>query len=290
MENLDVFYLISKLNEKIIGKGELDVVYTEYQNWSRNGLLFDDESHLKGKQTKLSIKEYLWLRVVDKLSKFGLDFSAIKAVKNKVFSVVDPDLLLNEFTKEHPDKYKKTKEALEADEDLRNRVHKDLKLTFTSFELLLIAMIKTGNQVSILVSEKGDNEIEMEGVELDGMDLENVNQLKKSAHIVIPFSELIEKYLHFLSIGNEKSFFSPLTKNEYQLVKKVRGKDFKKILTIEVYYSNEYKDSIQVETLKKKARVENKLLEHIQKGLYHKIRCKTKDDYVTFLNTRSFEK
>jgi uncharacterized DUF497 family protein len=295
MENLDVLNLLSKLNEKIIGKGELDVVYTEYQNWSRNGLLLDDVSHLKGKQTKLSIKEYMWLRVVDKLSKFGVDFNAIKAVKNKVFSVVEPDLLVNEitneesgFAKEYPEEYKKTKEAIESDENLRNNVLKDLKLTFTSFELLLIAMIKTGNEVRILVSEMGDNEIEMEGVELDGKDLENVNQLKKSAHIVLPFSELTTKYLNYISLRKDASKYLPLSKDEHQLVKMVRGKDFIKILSVEVNYCDQDDDFIDVECLKKKSKVESRLLGHIQKGLYQKIKYKTKDNVeVSFDGTHT---
>lgn len=294
MENQDVILLLSKLNEKTIGKGELDVVYTEYQNWSRNGLLLEDEAHLKGKQTKLSLKDYLWLRVVDKLTSFGVEYKSIKAVKRKVFSPLEPDFLLTEITKknskfatEYPEEFKKTREVLTVDENLKKRVLEDLKFTFTSFELLLIAMIKTGKEVQILVDESGDNEIEMDGVELSGEELERIKKLKKSAHIVIPFSTITAKYLHSLSLNSDESFFSPLTKEEHQLVRTIRGKQFIKIHSIEIHYSNQDDELIDIEYLKKKSKVEGRLLKHLQKGIYKDISYKTDDDQIiSFCNTR----
>ena len=95
MKKEDVLQLLPILNERSISKGELDVVYTEYQNWSRHGLLIDGLEHKKGQQSKLSMKEYLWLRIVDKLIRFGVNYNSIIEIKSKVFAPIVPEIIFN---------------------------------------------------------------------------------------------------------------------------------------------------------------------------------------------------
>ena len=297
MKKEDVLQLLPILNERSISKGELDVVYTEYQNWSRHGLLIDGLKHKKGQQSKLSMKEYLWLRIVDKLIRFGVNYNSIIEIKSKVFAPIEPELIFvaiekedSEFAIDYPEEYELVTQALNNESEYRENMKAEFQEVFSSFELILISIISSGLDVKILVSESGANEIIMENIELENDDIERVKSILCSAHIVIPFSELISKYLDLDNFDCCNPVFSPLTKEEHQLIKLIRGVRFKNLKSVEVSYKDGVADKLLVSELKKKVKVESRLLDHLQKGTYQNITFKTQDDnIVSFVNTRKYK-
>ena len=84
-------YLQQKLNERVFSKTEIDVVYSDFTNWERNGLLDISDNTKKGSHKKLSYVDYVWVSIVKELRSFGFTYDEIKLVKKTLFS----DMLKN---------------------------------------------------------------------------------------------------------------------------------------------------------------------------------------------------
>ena len=67
--------LFEKLQQREIGKGELDVVQNDFNNWNRYELLIKDDAQDKNSHVKFSYLEYLWVRIVDSLHKYGISYA-----------------------------------------------------------------------------------------------------------------------------------------------------------------------------------------------------------------------
>ena len=74
-------YLQQKLNERVFSKTEIDVVYSDFTNWERNGLLDISDNTKKGSHKKLSYVDYVWVSIVKELRSFGFTYDEIKLVK-----------------------------------------------------------------------------------------------------------------------------------------------------------------------------------------------------------------
>ena len=79
-------YLQQKLNERVFSKTEIDVVYSDFTNWERNGLLDISDNTKKGSHKKLSYVDYVWVSIVKELRSFGFTYDEIKLVKKTLFS------------------------------------------------------------------------------------------------------------------------------------------------------------------------------------------------------------
>ena len=91
-------YLQHKLNERVFSKTEIDVVYSDFTNWERNGLLDVINNHQKGSHKKLSYVDYVWVSIVKQLRVFGFSYDEIKSVKKTLFSNMFEDKeLVKEF-------------------------------------------------------------------------------------------------------------------------------------------------------------------------------------------------
>ena len=91
-------YLQHKLNERVFSKTEIDVVYSDFTNWERNGLLDVINNHQNGSHKKLSYVDYVWVSIVKQLRGFGFSYDEIKSVKKTLFSNMFEDKkLVKEF-------------------------------------------------------------------------------------------------------------------------------------------------------------------------------------------------
>ena len=80
--------LAKKLREKVFLKTQMDVVYTHFSNWEREGLLYRCDEN-KGKWKSLSYVEYTWVKIVESLRQFGFSYDYIKKMKHLLFDEID---------------------------------------------------------------------------------------------------------------------------------------------------------------------------------------------------------
>ena len=91
---------ILELSERLMQKSfvgtDTGVQYRSINHWGTFGLFDDDREDVKGWR-RFSFVEFIWIRMIDEMRKFGLPMETIKAVKGHLFqpaSIVDLDLHL----------------------------------------------------------------------------------------------------------------------------------------------------------------------------------------------------
>ena len=85
---LDSPELFEELLERVFLKTQIDVVYTDFVNWERNNLLFVDSDVEKGKWKKLNYFEYVWVKLVEQLRRYGFSYQAILTLKDEMFQAL----------------------------------------------------------------------------------------------------------------------------------------------------------------------------------------------------------
>ena len=73
--------LLEQLTDRCIKLAEMDVSYLDYQNWMRHGLLIEEQVDEKNTQKKLTYYEYLWVRMINDMSLYGISYKVIKNIK-----------------------------------------------------------------------------------------------------------------------------------------------------------------------------------------------------------------
>jgi DNA-binding transcriptional MerR regulator len=125
-------------------------------HWYESGIIKDDRPSGKGWK-KFSISELVWIHIIRKLRRFGLDLATIKKVKDQI--------------------------------DVYNKLDKISKCSLLDFHILVAANIQT--PVKFIVFESGEATIVRQ---LD-IDIANQLELIKEDYISINLNALVSKFL-----------------------------------------------------------------------------------------------
>ena len=295
----DGILLYHKLCIREIKKSETDVVYDELQNWYRNDLLITNTTLGKHSQSKLSYYEYIWLRMVDELNKFGVRYNIIHKIKLGLINTYYGDEMIQagmenvkKIKQVDPEVYRALVDAQDNPELLALAKDAMKEISAPLFQIILY-VIHSKLDAVLVVNNEGLFDVlykmpdERGNIEYES--LYNIKDIKCSTHITIPLSQLIPQFLKVESIECCTQPNKPLSKEEYELLKMIRGKRYGVLKSITIEYKNQQATYIKVKELKK-VELESRLLDHIQKGGYHNIQFTTNDGKVMhFINERSYK-
>jgi hypothetical protein len=251
-------------------------------------LLIKDDSLDKNSHVKFSYLEYLWIRVVDSLDKYGISYPIIRELKKQLIEetcekefdeIITTDEQIAkareiseeaaiglEYIKEHP--------------EFADTMAKHLKSLSSNFQLLLNYVVVSKMEVKLLVNHSGQFDIIMTAEDKDGspttQNIDEEHQIECTPHICIPFSHLVTKYLKIDTLECCTQPPKPITKDEHTLLKIIRGKDYKLLESITVNYINGNPETLKIKQWKK-VKLESRLIEHIQNGDYGEITLKYGD-------------
>jgi hypothetical protein len=293
--------LFEMLQRREIGKGELDIVQNDFNNWNRYDLLIKDESQPKNTHVKLSYIEYLWVRIVDSLNKYGISYAVIRDIKKTLIDeTIEQELTeiitteeniaqVREISEDAADGLEKYGDSPEIDEAFK----KHMKSISTTFLLLINYVVVEKKEVKLLVNHSGELDILMEAVDEKGNPItlhsDEDKLIKCSPHLCIPISHLVTKYLQIDALECCTQPPKPITKDEHTLLKIVRGKDYKLLESITVCYNEGNPETLKVKEWKK-VKLESRLIEHVQKGTYGEMSCKYGDGQsFYFTNERIYK-
>ena len=293
--------LFEKLQHREIGKGELDVVQTDFNNWNRYDLLIKDVSKDKNSHVKFSYLEYLWVRIVDSLHKYGISYVVIKDIKkifidttleNEFKEIITTDEVIAQV-KEQSEEAAQGLEMMRDSVELEEIILEHLKSITTYFQLLLSYVVVSKMEVKLLVNQSGEFDVIMEVLDEDGVPTtihsDKEKQIECSPHLCIPLSHLVTKYLQIDALECCTQPPKPITKDEHTLLKIIRGKDYKLLESITVCYNEGKPETLKVKEWKK-VKLESRLIELIQKGAYGEINCKYGDGHsFYFSNERNYK-
>ena len=283
---------IDRIKERTFLKTELDVIYTDFTNWERGNLLFIEEKIKKGKWKHLNFREYVWIKIVEQLRKYGFTYEEIKNYKDEFLEFVPAKRLIEGalankqgLDEINTDIYPALLENKNNSEFLDTL---DKSITYLDF---IIAGSITYNQhtsIHFFKGKRGDYTINSKKIieEYDNSGiLEELTKQNAQTHLSVSISSILSQF-----ITEDKQLFlkeSPnfLNEKEYKLLKVIRNKpnDLKKI---SIRFKEQEMELIEIESLKK-IELESRLMEHIQKGDYTTMEITAQDGHISYVkNTK----
>lgn len=205
--------------------------------WKAKGLVNFVE---RGKWARLSFIEYLWLRLLESMRKFGCSVKLMKDVYEYFFTRSFTDKLAEKRFKEQYDKFKKLSSAkpltyyeseiLKTLESIKKNpiIMVRLRNEINYFYDLVFECLKYRTETGIIIFE--DETFTTFSKRLVDENKESVNEIDNSRpHIYIPISSYI---LEFAEAEEKESFLAKtglLTEDEYRVIKEIRNKNLKSI-------------------------------------------------------------
>jgi hypothetical protein len=285
--------LSAKFHERVLLKTHIDVVYSDFTNWERAELIFINTGVEKGIWKKLNYIEYVWIKIVEKLRKYGYSYAEIIFYKKELMGFVPPEqLLAGAFSKQEeldsidPKVFKSLKEQQNNPVLIKNITN-----TVTYLELLMTNAIAYNEQVSILFDKDNPKEIGIlsksiiEEVEKTKLIDELLAQQNRT-HLSVSLNQILSRFLLDDGCSPERQLF--LSVEEHKLLKVIRNKP-KSIISITIMFKNEKMDLLKIENFKK-VELESRLMDHIQRGDYLNIEITTENGVITsFKNTKKIK-
>ena len=254
-DSAELLKFFSSISEKDFTLKDTNVSTRVFQHWKSQGLIpFSDvnpgERDKKREWVRLKFSEFLWIKTVDTLRNFGYPFECIKKAKENLFignvfdmankiQQDDPKLsksMVDFFVKENHSKKMKEEfsELFEKKENIE-LIKKIFIKTCTLWDLLIFnAKENKGNEWGILFLEDG-TVIPVDWkmlLNFGGWEKTNVkifNAIIRMPHLYISLTKYILEFIADEEWHEYLLKFSLLSNDEFDLLNKVRSKEYKKI-------------------------------------------------------------
>jgi len=283
---------INRIKERTFLKTELDVIYTDFTNWERGNLLFIEEKIEKGKWKHLNFREYVWIKIVEQLRRYGFTYEEIKNYKDEFLEFVPAKRLIEGAlaNKQGLDEISTDIYPTLLENKNNSELLETLGKSITYLDFIIAGSITYNQHTSIhfFKGKHGDYTINSKKIieEYDNSGiLEELTKQNAQTHLSVSISSILSKFIK----EDEQLFLkeSPnfLNEKEYKLLKVIRNKpyDLKKI---SIRFKEQEMDLIEIESLKK-IELESRLMEHIQKGDYTTMEITAQDGHISYVkNTK----
>jgi len=282
--------LLKKLKKRVFLRTQLDVVYTDFTNWERGGLISIGDELEKGKWKHLNYSEYVWIKIVEELRAYGFSYDEILVLKTKLLAYLPAKVVL-QATLDNKDDLDKINPDIFIQLDASKNDPDFLKLfenQFTYIEDFIINAITFNQRCSILFYKGSLGEFSflskkmLEVSDRKGV-FENLISEQSRTHLSVSINKIISK---FISIGQDDFPLEKpalLEKDEYDLLKIIRNKP-ENVKKISIQFNNQEIDLIEIESVKKKVDIESRLMDHIKKGDYTTMIITAQDGHISYVS------
>ncbi len=287
--------LYDKLRERVFLKTQLDVVYTDLVNWERSGLLSIGGDSNKGDWKKVNYTEYIWIKVIEELRKYGFNYDEIELIKQNLFE----EITIGKFLQSINDDKENIVEKL-GEEPLNklnafdfSQVDMNESSGITQLENIIVrAIVATEDWSLLFLKDTPGLCIPMSSESLRGFYVKNIiNELSiklKETYLSVSLTRILNNFLIRSNNSFESRTISILTKEEHAVLKHIRKK-YNNIKSIRIRFNNNEMELLEITTLKK-VQLESRFLEQIKKGDYLSISIDTVDgNIVNYENTKKYK-
>ena len=283
------------LRERVFLKTEIDVVYSDLVNWERSNLLNIGGDSEKGDWKKLNYIEYVWVKIIQELRRFGFNYEEIENFKTKLFTQVKLDDLIKAaiIDKDNIDEQLDQETIAKFNSLVKAEHSENINVGYNYFETIIVQAIKKGEKWSILFfKDIRGLYVPISTETFRGFDkineFELLQELLSKTFLSVSLNDIISKFLVDGENLFQKRTISILTKEEHVVLKYIR-KGFKNIKSIQIRFKNQQMDRIEVTTIKK-VKLESRLIDYIKKGDYQSISIDTVDGKIAhFENTQKYK-
>ncbi|MDA8956311.1 helix-turn-helix domain-containing protein [Flavobacteriales bacterium] len=273
------------IRERVFSKTQVDVVYSDFTNWERYGLINIKHNVGKGGHKKLSYVDYVWLSIIKELRSFGFTYDQIKECQQELFrNLFNRDDLSSTIEKKDYIKTK-SKGKLEGLEDFNEEAIDKVIGELFYIEAIMLNVLQFGESTILQFYKSAPVKVIPMSVNImqdfDETGLRNIlPEFFKLSHVNISLSNIISKFL----VDGEESFESNvsnlISEKEYEILKAIRH-NFHELKSITVRFDGKAEPFLMEIKSMKKVKVESRLLELINKGEYADIEIKTVDGRIS---------
>lgn len=274
--------LVNYIYAPIFLRTKIDVLYFDFLNWEKYDLLDIDLGlgtiKTDYKKTAISFVQYVWIKMVEALIKYGFSYDDIRAIRARLSQKLHFELNYNQKIAEN--------KALQTSDN-----HK--KGYITELEKLVLSTIAHKNNYTFFFYKDvpadyflfADDLLEM----FHASD-ENYFFLEKfkKDHFSFSFYKIFEPFISNEIDAFETKSISILSNEESKTLRMIR-RNYNELKSITIRFKKAKPTHLEIKT-NKKVSVESRIMEHIQKGDYSTIVIQTVDgSIVNFENTKKYK-
>ena len=281
-ETADSDSLINYIYTPLFLKTKIDVLYFDVLNWEKYDLLdIDlglDTVKSDYKKTAISFVQYVWIKMVEALIKYGFSYDDIKVIRARLSQKLHFELNYNQKIADN--------KALQTSNN-----HKEGYIT--ELEKLVLSTIAHKNNYTFFFYKDEPAKYFLfvdDLLEMFHASDENYFFLEKfkKDHFSFSFYKIFEPFLHNDSNQFEARSISMLSNEEDKVLRMIR-RNYEDLKSITIRFNNSTPTHLEIKSTKKVA-AQSRIMDHIKKKDYSTIVIQTVDgNVVNFENTRKYK-
>ena len=281
-ETTDPDSLINYIYTPLFLKTKIDVLYFDILNWEKYDLLDIDLGlgtvKTDYKKTAISFVQYVWIKMVEALIKYGFSYDDIRAIRARLSQKLHFELNYNQKIAEN--------KALQTSDN-----HK--KGYITELEKLVLSTIAHKNNYTFFFYKDAPEDYFVFDDSLLNMFIEfneehELREKFNKDHFSFSFYKIFEPFLSSDIDAFETKSISILSNEETKTLRMIR-RNYNNLESITIRFKKAKPTHLEIKTTKKVV-AESRIIEHIQKGDYSTIVIKTVDgSIVNFENTKKYK-
>ena len=284
--------LANHICQPVFLKTKIDVLYNDILNWERYDLLGiefgikpEDTSY---KKTAISFMDYVWIKTVETLRRYGFSYDDIKEIKTRMSEKLYLEAIYNNLIEgDEVIKGKYDPNLLEKAEKLsKKKSHSYI----TFFEQIVFDTINKKTELKILFSRNDPKDFFLLTKDivklLEENKLDNVTQhVFQCDHFSFSFYKIFEPFLNTTEKSFDGAKISILSEEEEKIMRIIR-RQYHQLKSIKIRFKNNKVTHFDVKTIKK-VEMQSRLMDHIKKGDYSSVSFEAIDGKIVhFENTK----
>ena len=281
-ETIDPDSLINYIYTPLFLKTKIDVLYFDILNWEKYDLLDIDLGlgtvKTDYKKTAISFVQYVWIKMVEALIKYGFSYDDIRAIRARLSQKLHFELNYNQKIAEN--------KALQTSDN-----HKEGYITELEKFILSTIAHKKNYTFFFFIDEPADyflfSDDLLEMFHSSDESYFFLDKFKKD-HFSFSFYKIFEPFLQGDSHQFDNRSISMLSDEEDKVLRMIR-RNYNELKSITIRFNQSKPTHLEIKTTKQVS-AESRIMEHIQKRDYSTIVIQTVDgSVVNFENTKKYK-
>ena len=263
-----------KTNSILYSAKDLNIEPRFVNQWKGKGLLFKEI--VKGSTNNYSFLDCVWLKCIEKLRKFGIEFEIIQTFKEKLLYNINKVDIESFLQKGVLDVIRTKSPEISEDkilEILNNINPSDYHVQINLLELAIYDMFINKLTYTFKINQEGDFYFIKEGKNWDNIEISGASEVfLNGSYFNLSLSEILSSIffegISFDFIAEEK--MTALSKEELTILKTMRDSN---VIKIELIYDKKKPEVLHLmhATKKEKFYAEKRLSDYIFKNRYNKV-------------------
>lgn len=274
--------LVNYIYAPIFLRTKIDVLYFDFLNWENHDLLEIDLGlgtiKTDYKKTAISFVQYVWVKMVEALIKYGFSYNDVKEIRKKLSEKLHYSFSSNQKIAQN--------KSLQTSDNYQ-------EFYITEFERYVLSTIANKYNFKFFFYKDAPEDYFVFDDSLLDMFIEfneedKLREKFNKNHFSFSFYKLFEPFISNEIDAFETKSISILSNEESKTLRMIR-RNYNELKSITIRFKQAKPTHLEIKT-NKKVSVESRIMEHIQKRDYSTIIIQTVDgSVVNFENTKKYK-